>query len=326
VTLPEAKTRDPGPGFAGPKGRPHEPAERARAFQSPHLALAFAQLCFASLSIAGKLAFRGGHAVPPNALVMTRMVGGAIVFWLVARRSGEVRVERGDRALLVVCGLLGVVFNQVLFINGLQRTTAISANLIAATIPVFTALFAVLLGRERFVWTRALGIALALGGVLVLFDVRNLSTSRAHLVGNAMCLSNCASYALFLVLTRRLSAKYGPMTLVALMFTVAAIAFAPFGIVSWVELAPRVGARELGLLAFIVAFPTVGAYAAMQWGLRRVESSLVATYIYLQPLFATIGAVLILDEPLRASAGAAAALIFLGVWVSTRRARAASPP
>jgi drug/metabolite transporter (DMT)-like permease len=291
-----------------------------------HLILVLAQLCFASLSIAGKLAFEHGHAIPPNALVMTRMAFGTLVFWAIARRAGPVRVERGDRRLLVACALLGVVFNQALFINGLQRTTAISASLISATIPVFAAFFAVVLGRERFRWSRALGIAVAMAGVLVLFDVRALSMTRAHLVGNLMCVVNCASYALFLVLVRPLSAKYAPLGLIAMMFAVATVAFAPFGVLAWTELAPRVGAHELFLLAFIVAVPTVGAYSFTQLGLRRAESSLVATYIYLQPVFATLGAVIILHEPLRPAAGVAAALIFLGVWISTGPARSGLPP
>jgi drug/metabolite transporter (DMT)-like permease len=291
-----------------------------------HILLVLVQLGFASLSIAGKLAFQSGHAVPPNALVMTRMVGGALVFLLMAWRMGGLRVARGDWPLLVVCGLLGVVFNQALFINGLRHTTAISANLISSTIPVFATLFAVLLGRERFRWARVLGIVLAMSGVLVLFDVRNLATSGEHLVGDLMCLANCASYALFLVLVRPLSAKYAPMSLVALMFVVASVAFAPLGVTAWVDFAPRMGVHEALLLLFIVAFPTVGSYSLTQVGLRRAEASLVATYIYLQPVFATVGAVIILHEPLRPVVGLAAALIFLGVWVSTRRERSGDPP
>jgi drug/metabolite transporter (DMT)-like permease len=291
-----------------------------------HLILIVVQLCFASLSIVGKLAFDPHNPVPPHAVVFARMAGGAIVFWLIARRMGRVSVDRADRPLLVACALLGVVFNQALFINGLARTTAISANLISATIPVFATLFAVLLGKERFQWTRALGIALAMSGVLVLFDLRNLSTSRAHLVGNVMCLVNCASYAMFLVQVRPLSSKYAPMGLVALMFVVATVAFAPLGVAAWVDFAPRVTAREVALLAFIVAFPTVAAYSLTQIGLRKAESSLVATYIYLQPVFAAIGAVVVLHEPLRPEAGVAAALIFIGVWVSTRPARSGLPP
>jgi len=291
-----------------------------------HLILILVQLGFASLSIAGKLAFQSGHAVPPNALVMTRMVGGALVFLLIAWRMGGVRVARADWPLLVVCGLLGVVFNQALFINGLRHTTAISANLISSTIPVFATLFAVLLGRERFRWTRVLGIVLAMSGVLVLFDVRNLATSGDQILGDVMCLANCASYALFLVLVRPLSAKYAPMSLVALMFVVASVAFAPLGVTAWVDFAPRMGVHEALLLLFIVAFPTVGSYSLTQVGLRRAEASLVATYIYLQPVFATIGAVIILHEPLRPVIGVAAALIFLGVWVSTRPARSGDPP
>ena len=291
-----------------------------------YLALVFIQLCFASLSIAGRLAFDPQNPVPPNAVVLARLVGGLIVFALLARRKGRFRLDREDGLLLAACALFGVVLNQALFINGLARTTAISANLISATIPAFAAIFAVVLGRERFQWTRAIGIAVAMAGVFVLFDLRELSLAGSHLLGDLLCLVNCASYAMFLVLVRPLSAKYPPMHLVAMLFGVALVLFAPVGVPAWWDLAPRLRARELYLLAFIVAFPTVAAYSLTQWTLRRAEASLVATFIYLQPVFATLLAVLILGEALRPRAAVAAALIFLGVWVSTRRARGAPPP
>ena len=83
---------------------------------------------------------------------------------------------------------------------------------------------------------------------------------------------------------------------------------------------------EENINSLLLESPSVGAYSLTQLGLRRAESSLVATYIYLQPMFATLGAVIILHEPLRPQAGLAAALIFMGVWVSTRPARSAGPP
>jgi drug/metabolite transporter (DMT)-like permease len=64
--------------------------------------------------------------------------------------------------------------------------------------------------------------------------------------------------------------------------------------------------------------PTVGAYLLTQIALRRAEPSLVATYIYLQPILAALGAMAILGERPGARTATAAALIFGGVFLSGR--------
>jgi drug/metabolite transporter (DMT)-like permease len=74
----------------------------------------------------------------------------------------------------------------------------------------------------------------------------------------------------------------------------------------------------VGFLAFLILVPTVCAYSLMQIALRRAQSSLVASYIYLQPVFATAAAALLLDERPGGRTAVAALVVFAGVWISTR--------
>jgi drug/metabolite transporter (DMT)-like permease len=279
-----------------------------------------AQLCSGSLAIAGRLAM---HRLPPDALVLTRMVGGAVVFGAVAAARGRWRIRRGDLPMLVLCALLGVVINQVLFINGLARTTATNATVLATTIPVFTAFFAFALGREPFRPRRALGVATAFCGAAVLIGFERLSLASAHLAGSVMILINAASYGLFLVVVRPLAGRYDPMALVAILFAFGVPMVAPLGLVAWAKV-DALNARDVGFLAFLIAVPTVGAYALVQTALARAEASLVASYIYLQPVITAVGAFFLLDERPGPRTFVAAALVFGGVWLSAR-ARPAQP-
>lgn len=289
---------------------------------SVHLILVLVQFCFASLAVVGRLALAD---VSPNALVMARVAGGALVFWALARLGGPLGWRGEDLRRLVVCALLGVVVNQLLFVNGLARTTAVNASVLTTTIPPFTAAFAVAAGVERWQTSRFAGIVLALVGALVLVGLERVSGARAHALGNAMVLVNCISYAGFLVLVRPLAARYRPMALVAMLFGCAVVLVAPLGLVSWAEFLPRATARDAGLLAFIVAVPTVAAYALNQLAIGRAESSLVAVYVYLQPVFASLGALPLLGERPGPRTALAATLIFAGVWLSARRAPTTSP-
>lgn len=279
-----------------------------------HLILLAGQICFASLPVVGRLAI--GH-VPPAGIVVVRMAGGAIVFTLVAAQRRTLRVARGDLPLIVLSALLGNVINQEMFIHGLARTTATNAVVLGSTIPVFTALVAIVLGRERIKVLRLLGMAVAFGGVAALVGAEELSTSSEHFVGSVMVLINALSYGSYLVIVRPLAERYDPIALLALMFLVGTPIVAPFGIHAFAE-TPALVTSDYLFLAFLIAVPTVGAYGLVQTALRRTESSLVAAYIYLQPVFATIGAMFVLGEDVGLRTVVCGAIVLAGVWLAAR--------
>jgi drug/metabolite transporter (DMT)-like permease len=77
-------------------------------------------------------------------------------------------------------------------------------------------------------------------------------------------------------------------------------------------------------VAFIILVPTVGSYWLNAWALKRSAPSVVATYVYLQPLLTGLLAVLLQGEPIDPRAIPSAALIFVGVALTTRRQATAS--
>jgi drug/metabolite transporter (DMT)-like permease len=109
------------------------------------------------------------------------------------------------------------------------------------------------------------------------------------------------------------------------MFLAGLPMVAPFGVDALVDSAPMLVGRDYALLAFLIAVPTVTAYSLVQTALRRAESSLVAAYVYLQPVFGVLLASFFLAERIGARHVLAATLIFIGVFVSTRRPREAPP-
>jgi len=277
--------------------------------------LLLAQLCFAALPVAGRMAILG-H-LPPAGIVLVRMTGGAIVFTLIAWRRGALRIAPRDLPAIAGCALLGVAANQELFIQGLARSTATNASVLGATIPVFTALVAIVLGREPVRVRRLAGIAVAFGGAAALVGADRLSTSSEHVAGSVMVLANSLCYGTYLVVVRPLADRYDPIGLLAWMFALGVPMVAPLGIAAWAD-APAITGGDLGYLAFLVAVPTIGAYSLIQLALRRAEATLVAAYIYLQPVFAAFGAMLLLGEQPTLRLAACGAVILGGVWLAAR--------
>ncbi|HUJ57820.1 MAG TPA: DMT family transporter [Kofleriaceae bacterium] len=280
-----------------------------------HLLLLAGQVCFASLAVMGRLAILG-H-LPPAGIVLVRMVGGAIAFALIAWRTGTLRFARRDLPALVGCAVLGVAANQELFVQGLARTSATNASLLGSTIPVFTAVVAIALRREPVRARRLLGIAIAFGGAAALVGVDRLSLASGDLAGSALILANSLCYGSYLVVVRPLADRYDPIALLAVMFALSIPMVAPLGVAAWAG-APPLHAGDVAILGFLVAVPTVGAYGLVQLALRRAEATLVAAYIYLQPVIATLGATLVLDERPTARTAVCGAVVLGGVALAAR--------
>jgi drug/metabolite transporter (DMT)-like permease len=212
-----------------------------------------------------------------------------------------------------------MVLNMGLFMVGLKMTTPLNAVLVITTIPVFTYAIAVALRREAFGPQRALGIALAMAGIVVLV-AQSYTISPQHALGDLLVLGNALSYATYLVLAKPLIERYDPLSLTTWLFVVGAAVFLPVGL--WAGLRGQVAALptpELGWMLFIILGPGVVAYVLQNIALRHVPASTVAIFTYVQPLFTAIAAYLVLDQPLQPRILPAAALVFAGVWMVAQR-------
>lgn len=286
-----------------------------------HVALVAVQFCFGLFPVFAKFALAG---LTPQAIATWRIgVGSAVFLGLAFALSGRRALPRaGDLALLSVCALLGVVGNQVLALEGFARSTAVNAGLIMTLIPIFTFAMAALFRQERFHPRRALGIPLGVIGaaILTLQGGETPELSRQYMVGNLLMATNCMCYAGYLVLSRRLLARYSPLTMIAWVYTLSLWAVPLLGHDERLVPAAEADQRSVWIgLALVLTFPTVMAYLLNTFALSRVPASVTAIYIYLQPLIAGIGGILVLDERFQPAMVPAATCMFAAIYLVTRR-------
>jgi drug/metabolite transporter (DMT)-like permease len=287
---------------------------------APHLALIAVQVMFATWPIVGKVALR---MMPSVALVAFRVAGAALAFILLGAITGRLgRIRKQDWPLLVASSLLGVVLNQWLFVKGLSLTSVINATLLGTTIPIFTLVVSIALRKDRASARRVIGILLAAGGVVYLIGPTRAGFSSATRLGDLLIVTNSLCYGTYIAISKDLMTRYSALTVITWIFIVGSIATVPVGTLSVSHVA--LGSVSAGVwvaIAYIVLVPTVGAYYLNAWALGRVPPSIVAVYIYLQPLIAFSLAPLLLGERLTWRTLIAALLIFTGVLVVTRRGR-----
>lgn len=285
---------------------------------APHIALLAVQLMFGSAPILGKFAL---EAFPSIAIVGFRVAGGALAFYILQRISGSLALERPKHYLyFALFALFGIVLNQLLFFHGLSLTTATNTSLLAVLIPVFAILVSAFVGNDVLTWKKAAGIFVAGCGVVYLIDPSKASFSSATTQGDILVLLNSLSYAIYLAISKKLISHYGSLKSIAWLFLFGSIVNVPFGLYSLqtVELA-SVPTQAWLALAAVVVFPTILAYYWNTWALARVEPSVVAVYVYLQPLIGTFLAITILGEPWKPRILLSMALIFAGVFLVTRK-------
>jgi drug/metabolite transporter (DMT)-like permease len=285
-----------------------------------HLALAAAQVAFGLFPIFGRIVYEPG-GLSPLAVLSWRLVGGsAAIGGLTALVYGRRAIPaRGDVVRAFVGALLGVGINQGLFLIGLSRSTPMHAGLVMALIPVFTFALAAAVGQERFSPSRAVGLAIALAGVLPLLFAGGIGRLGAYGLGNLFMVANALSYSGYLVVSRPLAERYPPLVVIAwaYVFSLVCLPFAAAG----QKLLPDPGfTAAWWSLAYIVAFPTVIAYLLIMFALSRLRASTTAFYVFFQPLVTGVASWMIFGEqPSRYMLVAAAALL-LGVWLVARRA------
>jgi drug/metabolite transporter (DMT)-like permease len=278
--------------------------------------LALVQLFFATLAIAGKIALR---EMSSPALVLARVGGAAIVFLVVHRLTTRERIHsRRDYLLLALYSVLGVSLNQLLYLAGLERTTATTAQMLIVAGPAITLAVGMMRGAERGTPLKWIGIVLAASGALTLVA----AVPANNRLGNLFILTNVVIYSIYLVLTRGIVQRYHPLTVITWIFTFGALALIPIGAAPLIRELPGLSRDGWLAVAWIIALPTVAAYYLNVWALLHVESSIVSSFVYLQPVLTALMAMSILGERPSARIIPAAVLIAAGVAVAIHEQRA----
>ncbi len=253
----------------------------------------------------------------PMAFISLRVCAGILAFSLLHALWVRARIQWADLPRLMACGLFGVALNQSLFFIGLNYTSPINASLIMTTTPVLVLLASALMLKEAIHTKKVTGILLGMtGAVILIIYGKKFAFNKFGWFGDLMVFLNASSYGLYLVLVKPLLMRYHPLTIVKWVFLIGSLGVLPFGIpelmqTPWQTFTPRVWLA----IAYVLIGTTVLAYLLNAWAMQTVSPTLVGIYVYLQPLLATLVALLMGKDVLAWPKVVAGLLIFAGVWL-----------
>jgi drug/metabolite transporter (DMT)-like permease len=283
----------------------------------------FAVVVWGGSFIATKLAVA---EVPPALVVWLRFaIGVAILGAAVVARRQLAPLPARELAYLALLGAVGISLHQWLQSNALLTARASTSGWIIAATPVFIAALAWAALGERLGPARAVGIALAAAGVVLVVtrgDLAALLAGRFGESGDLLMLLSSPNWAVFSVLSRR-AMRARPAALVLFWIMLAGWLFTS------AHLFATVGVGAIGALTvrgwLAVAFLGIAcsglAYIAWFDALERLPASQVGALLYLEPLVAMLVAAAVLGEPVGAVMLVGGAVILVGVWLVNRPAR-----
>ena len=256
--------------------------------------------------------------VKPYAINVLRAGISLILFWLLWTMSDiKPHIKREHWPRFFLCGLTGIAINQTFFIKGLTYTSAIHASLLILLTPLLISIFAFWVLKEKFTVAKAIGIALGIGGAALLILSKEQSASASnYLLGDMLIVINAISYTIYFIIVKPLMAEYPPLHVVRWVFTFGFLMILPFGWNEFISIPwEKLEWSHYGALLFTVIAGTFLGYFFNIYGIQHLGAGLTGAYIYTQPVFAAIIAVIFFNEHLTPAKIAAGAMIFLGVFL-----------
>lgn len=261
----------------------------------------------------------------PMTYMALRCIGAALIFWIISLFLPKEKIAPRDLVIIMLGGLLGFVISQTLTAWALVYTTPVYFSVIATLTPVATMLLAAVFLREGITPLKAVGVLIGIiGALLGIIVTWHSGVGKNDALGITLAILSLLSWAVYLIITRRVSQKYSAVSQMKWIFLVSTVAVLPF---AWGEFSGiRLFSASLddGLLMgwsgmlFIILFATVAGYFAIPFAMRYLKATTVSVYTNLQPIVASFIAIWIGQDIFTWDKPVALILVLLSAYIVTK--------
>lgn len=264
--------------------------------------------------------------IKPFGFVLLRVAGATILFWVMSLFLPKQKIDKKDYFKFFVAAIFGVVVNMLFFFKGLEYTSPIHASSIMIIVPIIILILSSILLNEKVTKLKIIGVILGLVGALILTVYGKSSRSGDNVpLGNLLIFLNAISYSIYIILIKKLTAKYHPFTFIKWLFLFGFFILIPFGYneleaVEWQTFTPYTTFSVL----FVIIGATFGTYLFNPIALNKLKASTVGIFIYLQPVIAGLFALAMGVDFIDAFKITAMLIIFLGVYLVTKKTKSNS--
>lgn len=261
--------------------------------------------------------------VSPMAWMATRCIGAAVIFWAVSLFMPKEKVPIKDLFVIMVGGLIGFLVSQTFTAWAIDYSTPAYVSFVGTLTPVMTMVCAALFIGERISGRGLVGVVIGIIGAMLMVVMNwQGGAGKNDVLGIGFALLSLLTWAIYLIITRKVSAKYSAVTQMKWIFLVSSVAILPF---SWSDLAHSTlyssawqwsGVLEM---AYIVVLATVVGFFAIPFASRYLKATTVSIYTNLQPILASFVAIALGQDLLTWDKPVALILVLLSAYMVSKR-------
>ncbi len=246
-------------------------------------------------------------------------LASVILLLFLWKKEGGFSLSRPELVRLAILGIIGNTLYQILFINGINLTTASSTSLVMTTTPIFIALMSAVFIRERIHWAGWAGIFISFFGLYLVIFGPSLaaSFSRRDLRGDLLILLGNLFWATYTVFSKPLLKRLSPLKLTSLTLAFGTFFYLPIAArdvlhFPWQSLS----LRSWGALLLSAVFAIALCYVIWYSSVRRVGNTKTGIFGNITPVFTVLFAHLFLSERITVYQVIGALIIFLGFYLT----------
>ena len=226
--------------------------------------------------------------LPASGVALSRIFGATLLIWIASLFIKPDKIQKSDWKLLwgAAVMMLGFVY---VFSMAFNTASPIDIAIILTFQPMLVVAIHAIFKHEKVGRLEWIGMLIAFcGAMLVIVGGGKLGGGR--FIGNVYAMVCAVSYACYLVILEGPSRRYGTVSLMRGVFLVSAILSLPrlFTLPRHMHLLQDPSWWPVGVLAFIILFPTFYCYLVTPPAIRMVGSEILAFYQYLVPVIAAV--------------------------------------
>ncbi len=241
-----------------------------------------------------------------------------LILFLFISKQG-LGVAKKDIWKLVILGIIGNTAYQLLFIHGINLTTASNTSIIMAMTPASVALLSSLFKHEKIHWAAWFGIALSFFGfyLVIMEQPGTIVFSWENLKGDIMIFLGNLVWAVYTVFSKPMLGRISPLKWSSLTLALGTLFYIPFCFPAFSQQDfSRVSIEAWAILAFSGIFALALSYVVWYASVKRIGNSKTVIYGNVTPIFTVIFAYFIIAERIRLWQAVGALIILTGVYLS----------
>ncbi|MBB5507664.1 DMT family transporter [Paraburkholderia atlantica] len=260
------------------------------------------------------------HASPPT-LAFLRYLIGTLVLAVPVLCGPRPRFTLKDALAIAVLGVFQFALLIVLINEALRTLSAAICALVFSTMPLFTMIFAIMVGREVFRWTKLAGLTLAVCGIALLLAASaspggarpSTAPAFAALFGATLIGAVCS------IMYRPYVQRYPALPTSALAMTAAVVFLAVWCVVASQPLVPGLTVSQWANVGVIGLSSGIG-YFCLLWALARIDASRVVAFQALGPVTAAAIELFIARRPPSMTLLVSIAIVVMGLELALSEA------